>query len=112
ASPESVVGLVILLIAYTVVAPVGEELVFRGYLLRALADSRVGPVCAILVTALVWASLHIDKSWLGIADTFFAGLVWGWLRWRTESTLPTIAVHALTNLVASSGVVALALGVS
>ena len=112
ASPESVAGLVILLIAYIVVAPVGEELVFRGYLLRALADSRVGPVGAILVTALVWASLHFDKPWLGMADTFFSGLVWGWLRWRTQSTLPTIAVHVLTNLVASSGFVAVALGVS
>lgn len=111
ASPESVVGLVILLIAYIVVAPVGEEIAFRGYLLRALADSRVGPVGAILVTALVWTSLHVDKSWLGMADTLFAGLVWGWLRWRTQSTLTTIAVHVLTNLVASSGIV-LALGVS
>ena len=110
ASPTSVRDLAVVLFAVTVIAPVGEELIFRGYLFRALADSRAGVIAAIVITALVWASLHTDKTWLGMAATFFSGLVWGWLRWRTQSTLTTIAVHGLNNLVAGTGFVMMALG--
>jgi hypothetical protein len=101
--PKPGLELLLLMIGIMVVAPIAEELIFRGFLYRAVAESRLGVVVAIVLTALVWASLHTDKSWLGMADTFFAGLVWGWLRWRTQSTLVTIAVHALNNLVAGTG---------
>jgi hypothetical protein len=85
-----------------VFAPIGEEILFRGFMFRALADSRVGVAGAILLTALAWAALHFDKSWAGLVGTFVSGLVWGWLRWRTQSTLMTIAVHVLYNVVAST----------
>jgi membrane protease YdiL (CAAX protease family) len=101
--PKTTTDLSLVLIGVMVIAPIAEELVFRGFLFRALADSRLGAAGAIVITALVWASLHTDKSWLGMAAIFFAGLAWGWLRWRTQSTLTTIAVHGLNNLVAGVG---------
>ncbi len=107
--PSTTLGLVLLLIAVAVVAPICEEVFFRGFLLRVLADSRLGVAAAIVLTALLWASLHTDKSWMGMAATFFSGLVWGWLRWRTQSTLATIAVHGLNNLVAAAGITVVAL---
>lgn len=103
--PSSPVDLALEVIAVIVIAPVAEELVFRGFLLRALAESRLGAAGAIVITSAVWASLHFDKSWLGMAATFFTGLAWGWLRWRTQSTVTTIAVHGLNNLVAGAGLV-------
>jgi hypothetical protein len=105
-SPSTTPGLVLLILAVTMLAPICEELVFRGFVFRVLADSRLGVVGAIVLTSLVWASLHTDKSWMGMAATFFTGLVWGWLRWRTQSTLTTIAVHVLNNLVAAGGITA------
>jgi membrane protease YdiL (CAAX protease family) len=107
--PSTTSNLVLLLIAVTVLAPVCEEVVFRGFLFRVLADSRLGVTVAIVVTALLWAALHTDKSWMGMAAVFFSGLVWGWLRWHTQSTLATIAVHGLNNLVAAVGITAVAL---
>lgn len=104
--PDKTTGLVLFLLAVTVLAPVCEELVFRGFLFRILADSRLGVALAIVVTALVWAVLHIDKTWMEMSATFFTGLAWGWLRWRTQSTLATIAVHGLNNLVAAVGITA------
>jgi membrane protease YdiL (CAAX protease family) len=109
APPKIGIDLALLLLGITVLAPVGEELVFRGFLFRALAQSRLGAAGAIVLTALVWAGLHFDKSWLGMAAMLFTGLAWGWLRWRTQSTLATIAVHALNNLVAGTGLVVAAL---
>src|SRR5690242_6948379 len=110
ALPSAINQLVLFLLAVTVLAPVCEELIFRGFLFRVLADSRIGVVGAVVLTALMWAALHTDKSWMGMAATFFTGLVWGWLRWRTQSTLATIAVHGLNNLVAGAGIAATALG--
>jgi len=109
-TPSTTPDLILLVLGVTVLAPICEELVFRGFVYRVLADSRIGVVGAIVLTSLVWASLHTDKTWWGMAATFFTGLVWGWLRWRTQSTLATITVHTLNNLVAAAGITAAALG--
>jgi hypothetical protein len=84
-----------------VVAPIGEELVFRGFLFRGIAASRLGIVGAILITSLSWAGIHTDRAWLGFADIFFTGLLLGGLRWRTDSTVAPIAVHGFKNIVAT-----------
>jgi len=86
-----------LLVAIIVVAPIGEEVIFRGFLFRGLA--RPGwEVHAIGGIALAWALLHIQYDWLGTAQIFLAGLVLGWFRWASGSTLLTIAMHVLINL--------------
>jgi membrane protease YdiL (CAAX protease family) len=108
--PSTGPGLILFVLGVTVLAPICEEILFRGFLFRVLAESRLGVVGAIVLTALVWASLHTDKTWLGMSATFFTGLVWGWLRWRTQSTLATLTVHTLNNLVAAAGITAVALG--
>ena len=84
-----------------VVAPIGEELVFRGFLYRGLAASRLGVTGAILVTSLLWTGLHIEQTWLGLADLFFSGVAFGWLRWRSDSAITPIAVHGVNNIVAA-----------
>jgi hypothetical protein len=89
------------LFSAVIVAPLGEELIFRGFLYRGIAASRLGVAVAILLTSLLWASLHADRTWLGFASILFGGLVLGWLRWRTGSTVTTIAVHGVGNIIAA-----------
>jgi hypothetical protein len=84
-----------------IVAPIGEELIYRGFLFRGIAASRLGIIAAIMLTSLLWASLHTDRTLLGFASVLFDGLVLGWLRWRTDSTVPTIAVHGVGNIIAA-----------
>ena len=103
-------GLVATLFGAMILAPIWEELIFRGFLYRGLAASRLGTAGTIVLTALIWASLHFDKTWLGFTDIFVAGLVLGWLRWRTGSTYVTIAVHAMQNAIAGAAITAIALG--
>jgi membrane protease YdiL (CAAX protease family) len=92
------VGQVVLLWAFLVgSAPVAEELVMRGFLYRGLAESSLGVVGAIVLSSAIWAVLHFDKTWIGVGHLFLCGLVWGFLRWRTGSTLVPIAVHAAYN---------------
>jgi uncharacterized protein len=104
--PGPVVGLLAsaaFLFWIVIVAPIGEELIFRGFLYRGIAASRLGIIGAILVTSLLWASGHTDRTWLGFADVLFSGLVLGWVRWRSDSTITTIAIHGAKNIIAAVG---------
>lgn len=88
-------GLVVLL-----VAPVIEEIVFRGVIFRALWTWR-GPGVAALITAILFGLWHVGTYPLAVLPTlaitgFFLCLVFR----RTGSLLPPIALHMLINTLA------------
>jgi membrane protease YdiL (CAAX protease family) len=85
-----------LLLAIVVVAPIGEEIAFRGFLFRGLVRPGYERL-AIVAIALAWALLHIQYDWLGMAQIFAAGLILGWFRWASGSTVLTIVMHVLIN---------------
>jgi CAAX protease family protein len=90
-------GLVLLWFAFVVVAPAGEEILFRGFLYRGWVTTPRSVWPAIVVISAGWAAMHIQYDWFGILQIFLGGLILGWIRWRTGSTLLTIVLHALTN---------------
>ncbi|MBX9826358.1 MAG: CPBP family intramembrane metalloprotease [Xanthobacteraceae bacterium] len=85
-----------LIVAIVVVAPIGEEVAFRGFLFRGWGKPG-WEMHAVAAIALAWALLHIQYDWLGMAQIFVAGLVLGWFRWATGSTILTIGMHILVN---------------
>lgn len=92
-------GSVPLLVAALVVAtPFFEECFFRGLLHRGLASSRLGSAGAVGVTALLFALAHGPTDLLSALDPLASGLVLGWIRVRTGSIVPGVAMHALGNL--------------
>lgn len=78
-------------------APLSEELLFRGFLLSALARSRLGFAGAALVTTLLWTALHAGYSAAGLLEVFLIGLFFSWLLWRSGSLLVPIFCHAFYN---------------
>ena len=78
-------------------APLSEELLFRGFLLSALARSRVGFAGGALITSGLWTALHAGYSLAGIVEVFTIGLFFCWLLWRTGSLLVPIFCHGLYN---------------
>lgn len=78
-------------------APLSEELLFRGFLLGALAQTRLGFAGAALTSTAVWTALHAGYSPLGLADVFANGLLFCWLLWRTGSLGVVIFCHAAYN---------------
>jgi membrane protease YdiL (CAAX protease family) len=90
-------GLWLHVIAVAIAAPVMEEIVFRGFLYRGLAESRIGVMGAIAVTSVGWALLHFGMGAAGMIDTVVAGVAWGWLRWYTGSTTAAIVWHVANN---------------
>ena len=92
--------LVLLAIALGVVAPLVEETIFRGFLLPGLARSVLGATGALLFTSLSWALLHVQYQPFYLVQIVILGVVFGWLRLKSNSTLLTIMLHGLLNLAA------------
>jgi uncharacterized protein len=80
-----------------VVVPIGEETLFRGFLFRGWHRSPSDAWVAIAVTALLWAVIHVQYDLYVIAQVFVCGLLFGWFRWVTGSTILTMLLHALVN---------------
>lgn len=78
-------------------APLSEEFVFRGFLLSALAKTRLRYAGAALVTTAAWSALHFNYSINGLAAVFLIGLTLSWILWRTGSLWVTILCHGLYN---------------
>jgi membrane protease YdiL (CAAX protease family) len=93
---------VLLALLVVCVAPVVEELVFRGVLLSGLA-SRMRIGWAIVASAVIFGCLHLPDfkfAWYPVPALILLGLVLAWLRVRTRSLWPSITMHATNNLVA------------
>jgi len=87
-----------LLVGAVVVAPAGEEIMFRGFLFRGWARSNRAAWPAIVMISVLWAALHVQYDWTGILQIFVIGLFLGWMRWRSGSTLLTLLLHGLFNV--------------
>jgi membrane protease YdiL (CAAX protease family) len=87
-------GMLAAILAALVAAPVLEELLCRGVLLRGLLR-RHSAWTAASVTALVFAVVHLNP-WQGVV-ALPLGLAFAWLAIRTGSVLPGIVAHAVVN---------------
>ncbi len=85
------------LLAAAVAAPVVEEVVFRGAILRRLLQchSLRGHWMAIAITALAFAVMHGNLA-QGL-NALLIGLLLGWLYYRTGSIVPGLAMHIAIN---------------
>ena len=80
-------------------APIVEELVFRGLLYGWLAG-RWNNLVAFVLSSLAFAAAHTEP--LHILLVLPLGFWFGWLRWRTGSLVPTIVAHIINNTIAVS----------
>lgn len=87
-------------LAIGILAPVAEEMVFRGAVLRVLMRlfSRKWHWAAIALSALVFALVHGNMA-QGV-HAFVIGLLLGWMYYRTDSIVPGIVLHWVNNSVA------------
>ncbi len=89
----------LLWLALVIAAPLSEELFFRGFLFKGL-ERALTPAGAIVLTAAIWAGIHVQYDMYGIATIFILGLLLGAARHRSNSILPPLAMHALANVIA------------
>lgn len=89
--------LIWLMLAVIVMAPIGEETLFRGFLFRGWLKSPRDTWPTIGATALVFALMHVQYDWFVIGQVFAFGLLLGWMRWATGSSILTMLLHGLIN---------------
>lgn len=95
----------LLWLAFIIVAPLSEELFFRGFLFKGIESSRLGAVGAAIITSLAWSVLHIQYDIYGMFVLFAGGLLLAVSRVRSKSLYPPIAMHILQNLIATVEVI-------
>jgi CAAX protease family protein len=83
------------------IAPVAEEIFFRGFLFGGLR-SRLAFVPAALISAAIFGAFHYTGagSLTVLPQLAALGLTQAWLFERSGSIYPTIAVHAINNALA------------
>lgn len=91
-SPRQVVKT---LVEFVVLAPVFEEMIFRGMLFPTLFV-RFGGSAAIVGSGLLFALAH-GYGLLAFLTVLWSGLLWGWAYYRTGSLVPGMLAHAINN---------------
>lgn len=81
-----------------VLAPVCEEIAFRGYVQSTLALRR-GRAAAVLGAAFLFALLHVNP--VLFPALVVLGAIFGWLTWRAGSVWPAVLAHAVNNGITS-----------
>tara|TARA_B100001765_G_C19423651_1_gene302269 strand:- start:113 stop:628 length:516 start_codon:yes stop_codon:yes gene_type:complete len=82
------------LLYVAVFVPIIEELLFRGFVLD-LASEAYSPWAAIFISSIIFGLVHVNPY--GILNAFFGGLIYGYVRIRTNSLFPSIFLHSMWN---------------
>jgi uncharacterized protein len=83
-----------LFIVGIIVAPIVEELFFRGFLFQGFRQ-RYGWVGAMLLSSVIFAAAHLDLA--SLIPTFILGGVLAYVYHRSNSVWPGIILHFLVN---------------
>lgn len=93
-TPDGLADALVTILAIVVIAPASEELLFRGLMLRPLAE-RYGPGFALGLTSVLFGLVHGQP--VAVAYATVAGVVLGTVAVRTGGVAAPLVVHAAVN---------------
>ena len=87
-------------VAIGILAPLAEEVVFRGAILRTLLGimSKKNHWVAIMISAAIFGIVHANLA--QFINALLMGLLLGWMYYRTGSLVPGILLHWVNNTMA------------
>lgn len=88
-----------MIVSVCILAPLLEEFLCRGMMLRGMLSHGMSPGKAIFWSALIFAVMHLNP-WQSI-PAFLIGLLLGWVYWRTHCLWATIFLHCLNNTIST-----------
>ena len=88
--------IVLLGVFVTIIAPITEEIIFRGIIYRFFA-SKFTNISALMLSATFFAALHLHMS--SFLPLLILGIMLGWLYFYSGSLLTNICLHGLFNFV-------------
>jgi membrane protease YdiL (CAAX protease family) len=104
---ESALPLGIVIVLTVAVAPVVEEVFFRGFVFSGLTR-RWGPVWGVVASSSLWGAAHLGNSgYLYVVPPIvMIGAMFAWGYHYSKSILPSIGAHFLFNLLQVIGTLA------
>jgi membrane protease YdiL (CAAX protease family) len=87
-------------VVVVIFGPMAEEVAFRGFLMPLLMRS-LGTAGGIVLTGVIFGSFHGPEyqwSWQHMLLISLVGCVFGWTRYKTQSTLASALMHSTFNL--------------
>lgn len=90
-----------------ILAPIAEELLFRGIFLNVLEKWKLNKHIAIIIQAVLFVLLHnfayqnTVSSNIGVIQSFFDACLFAYARYQTKSIYTPIAMHMTGNLIAT-----------
>lgn len=85
------------ILVLVILAPIIEEIVFRGFVLQTLL-AKIGPYSASALSAFIFAVMHLEPASGGAI--FILALILNWIFMRSRSLAPCIVFHMLNNALA------------
>ncbi|MBW4777597.1 CPBP family intramembrane glutamic endopeptidase [Prevotella histicola] len=82
-----------------ILAPIVEELIFRGVVERILLKLKTSPWVGIIASAMLFAMIH--EFPYQVISAFIGGVIYGWVYYKTKSIYLTFSMHAVNNIIAS-----------
>ena len=86
------------IISIAIMAPLVEELLFRGAIQGYMLRKGMKPLYTILIASAIFGIVHMNP--IQIPFAFAIGLIFGWLYYRTGSVVPGIIGHFINNSIA------------
>lgn len=83
-----------------VLAPIFEEIIFRGIILKGMLNFKVSPAIAILINGFIFGLAHMNP-WQFIGAGIL-GIIFGFVYYRTKSLLIPMILHCLNNTLSYS----------
>ncbi len=97
---SSILGTLFTLLSLSIVAPVSEEIFFRGFIYPAI-NKKMGVCWSVLITAVMFMAVHApqckDYPYI-LFIIFLGGIILTLARALTESTMLAILLHAMYNI--------------
>lgn len=84
----------------SIVAPLIEEFIFRGFLWKILEERGMKKIHVLLITSFLFSIMHMDLYRLPVY--FFGGIVYGLLRWKTGHVSRSVVAHVTNNILVSA----------
>ena len=87
-------------ITICILAPIFEEILFRGLILKGMLNQKINPALAIIVSGFIFGAAHLNP-WQFVGAGLL-GSIFGYIYYRTKSLALPILLHALNNTLSFS----------
>lgn len=78
-----------------IIAPIAEEYLFRGLMMRKMLRWNISPWYAIIASSILFGLIHLNPA--QIPGAIILGIVMAWMCYRTRSLIPGIIIHITNN---------------